>query len=277
MSLQRHVKAICVVRQTANTWFRALKLNLRTLWSRFIAVGKIRKGKAGQRFKEEMPSAKPGHLSFLSKHGPKESGWDKGSYSWIKIYFNSKAGWGRIGPGSLSHLYFSLWKAENAIRMLVPRTCVWMFSWARQRKKRHTGGGDAQRMHLPLEGLSDEHCRALFLYLIPLETLWDGFIIPTWQMRSWSSKIFPICKMGNIIHDTHYVQVRTPGSKFWMASIIAVQSLSCVWLFVTPRMAACQASLSFTISQSQCYILSKWQSWALNLGPGEPGAPILLL
>lgn len=174
MSLQRHVKAICVVRQTANTWFRALKLNPRTLWSRFIAVGKIRKGKAGQRFKEEMPSAKPGHLSFLSKHGPEESGWNKGSYSWIKIYFNSKAGWGRIGPGSLSHLYFSLWKAENAIRMLVSCTCVWMFSWARQRKKRHMGGGDAQRMHLPLEGLCDEHCRALFLYLVPLATLWDG-------------------------------------------------------------------------------------------------------
>lgn len=31
MSLQRHVKAICVIRQTANTWFRALKLNPRTL------------------------------------------------------------------------------------------------------------------------------------------------------------------------------------------------------------------------------------------------------
>ena len=29
-----------------------------------------------------------------------------------------------------------------------------------------------------------------------------------------------------------------------------VQSLSCVWLFVTPGTAACHASLSFTISQS---------------------------
>ena len=33
-------------------------------------------------------------------------------------------------------------------------------------------------------------------------------------------------------------------------AVIAVQSLSCVWLFVTPWTAACQASLSFTISWS---------------------------
>ena len=32
--------------------------------------------------------------------------------------------------------------------------------------------------------------------------------------------------------------------------IVVVQSLSCVWLFGTPRTAACQASLSFSISQS---------------------------
>ena len=31
--------------------------------------------------------------------------------------------------------------------------------------------------------------------------------------------------------------------------IVAVQSLNCVWLFGTPRTAACQASLSFSISQ----------------------------
>ena len=32
--------------------------------------------------------------------------------------------------------------------------------------------------------------------------------------------------------------------------VVVVQSLICVWLFVTPWTAACQASLSFTISQS---------------------------
>ena len=38
--------------------------------------------------------------------------------------------------------------------------------------------------------------------------------------------------------------------------VVVVQSLSCVWLFVTPRTAACQASLSFTISQSLLRLLS---------------------
>ena len=32
--------------------------------------------------------------------------------------------------------------------------------------------------------------------------------------------------------------------------VVVVQSLSCIWLFVTPWTAACQASLSFTISWS---------------------------
>ena len=36
----------------------------------------------------------------------------------------------------------------------------------------------------------------------------------------------------------------------------SVQSFSCVWLFATPRMAACQASLSFTISQSLLKVMS---------------------
>ena len=37
---------------------------------------------------------------------------------------------------------------------------------------------------------------------------------------------------------------------------IVVQSLSCVWLFVTPETAACQAPLSFTISQSLLKLMS---------------------
>ena len=38
--------------------------------------------------------------------------------------------------------------------------------------------------------------------------------------------------------------------------IVVVQSLTCVWLFVTPWTAACQASLSFTISQSFFKLMS---------------------
>ena len=38
--------------------------------------------------------------------------------------------------------------------------------------------------------------------------------------------------------------------------MVVVQSLSCVWLFVTPWTAACQASLSFTISWSLLKLMS---------------------
>ena len=38
--------------------------------------------------------------------------------------------------------------------------------------------------------------------------------------------------------------------------IVVVQSLSCVWLFGTPRTTARQASLSFTISQSLLKLMS---------------------
>ena len=36
----------------------------------------------------------------------------------------------------------------------------------------------------------------------------------------------------------------------------SVQSLSCVWLFVTPRATACEASLSITNSQSVLELMS---------------------
>ena len=42
----------------------------------------------------------------------------------------------------------------------------------------------------------------------------------------------------------------------WVYSWIVVPSLSHVWLFATPRPAACQASLSFTISQSLLKFMS---------------------
>ena len=46
---------------------------------------------------------------------------------------------------------------------------------------------------------------------------------------------------------------------FWLSSktcFVVVQSLNCVWLFVTPWTAARQASLSFTISQSLFKLMS---------------------
>ena len=43
---------------------------------------------------------------------------------------------------------------------------------------------------------------------------------------------------------------------WWIPFAIVVQSLSHVWLFVIPLTAACQASLSFTISQSLLKLMS---------------------
>ena len=46
----------------------------------------------------------------------------------------------------------------------------------------------------------------------------------------------------------------------WLALVVVVQSLSCVWLFTTSWFAALQASLSFTVSRacSDSYPLSRW-------------------
>ena len=62
------------------------------------------------------------------------------------------------------------------------------------------------------------------------------------------------------------------GCEFWMRRTLVwegwlvVQWLSCVWLFGTPWTAACQTSLSFTISQS----LLKLMSIALVLPSNHP-------
>ena len=41
-----------------------------------------------------------------------------------------------------------------------------------------------------------------------------------------------------------------------MSIVVAIQSISCVWLFATPWTAACQASLTFTISWSLLKFMS---------------------
>ena len=42
----------------------------------------------------------------------------------------------------------------------------------------------------------------------------------------------------------------------WVSCVVVIQSLSHVWLFVTPWTAACQASLCFTIFQSLLKLMS---------------------
>ena len=52
------------------------------------------------------------------------------------------------------------------------------------------------------------------------------------------------------------IQSSLSSSSCLFTVVIFVQSLSCVWLFVTPWTAAHQASLSFTISQSSLKLMS---------------------
>jgi len=52
------------------------------------------------------------------------------------------------------------------------------------------------------------------------------------------------------------ISLHSPENVPWSPPIVVVQSLSHVHLFVTPRTAACQASLSFTISQSLLKLMS---------------------
>ena len=49
---------------------------------------------------------------------------------------------------------------------------------------------------------------------------------------------------------------QSPREMHTMSCFCFVQSLSCVWLFATPWSAACQASLSFTISWSLLRLMS---------------------
>ena len=62
------------------------------------------------------------------------------------------------------------------------------------------------------------------------------------------------CKKSN-----DFFVSRQPGPSHWLTTVIqvvVVQSLSCVRLFVTPRTAARQASLPFTISRSLLRLVS---------------------
>ena len=65
--------------------------------------------------------------------------------------------------------------------------------------------------------------------------------------KDWKSK----CIL-NILKEE---QVKNNNYK-WLDQFSSVQSFSHVWLFATPWTAACQASLSFTISQSLLKLLS---------------------
>ena len=65
------------------------------------------------------------------------------------------------------------------------------------------------------------------------------------------------------------------GNSISFFQFVVVQSLSRVWLFVTPRTAACQPSLSFTISQSLLQTHVHWVGDAIQ--PSILCCPLLLL
>ena len=69
----------------------------------------------------------------------------------------------------------------------------------------------------------------------------------------------------------HFTAKRKSGAVTDSISII-VQSLSPIQLFVTPRTAACQASLSFTISQTYVHGVNDLIQPSHSLSPLSPPA-----
>ena len=75
---------------------------------------------------------------------------------------------------------------------------------------------------------------------------------PTRLSRPWDSPGKTV--LGN--QYINYQEITNFNIKWPSFQIYLVQSLSCIWLFETPWAAACQASLSFTNSQSLLKLMS---------------------
>ena len=82
---------------------------------------------------------------------------------------------------------------------------------------------------------------------------------------SWSQMLYHLWLLGrlNEVNLNRRIILGKVLFYFWwwnewrgQSTPVVVQSLSCVWLFVTSWTAACQASLSFTISQSLLKLMS---------------------
>ena len=73
-----------------------------------------------------------------------------------------------------------------------------------------------------------------------------------------SCRPLPLCLSGlGLTKPLHGLRLMyIPFSTDWRYSLSSFQSLSCVWLFVTPWNAACQASLSITNSRSLLKLMS---------------------
>ena len=88
---------------------------------------------------------------------------------------------------------------------------------------------------------------------------------PLYSLANWLNwAVAPVCRHRSLwLHNDEYLWGPTLGLPLpvfycWhhYCQFSSVQSLSCVWLFVTPWTAACQASLSITNFQSLPKLLS---------------------
>ena len=88
---------------------------------------------------------------------------------------------------------------------------------------------------------------------------------PLYSLANWLYwAVAPVCRHRSLWpHNDEYLWGPTPGLPLpvfycwhYYCQFGSVQSLSCVWLFVTPWTAACQASLSITNFQSLLKLMS---------------------
>ena len=85
-----------------------------------------------------------------------------------------------------------------------------------------------------------------------------------WEIQQMKRKITKKCAHYLHIHYNtcpfllymlYMISTKGDNCSLWMV-VAVVQLLSCVWLFATPWTAACQASLSFTVSRSLLKVMS---------------------
>ena len=105
----------------------------------------------------------------------------------------------------------------------------------------------------------DEACQYQGLISFPLSGFHYMICVlgrhPSWSydryQKSWGYVIPCSCSQEKV-HHFFQLSNKIPG----LHSFVVVQLLSLVWLLATPWTAACQASLSFTISQSLIKLMS---------------------
>ena len=100
------------------------------------------------------------------------------------------------------------------------------------------------------------------IFWVPLSFSLNCTVIRKWSLDDWNSfkfvKLRFIAQQINNISCTFEKKIGSLVLKYNIQYDVCfvVQLLSCVWLFATAGTAACQASLSFTISRSLLKLMS---------------------